>query len=56
MKELEKTKLAIWLVCELLNAEKKIMAIKMIRYMYSANLVDAKRFVDTLQAFKESDQ
>ena len=49
MSEIEKTILAVMITQELLKNEKKILAIKIIRFMYNANLSDAKHFVDRLE-------
>ena len=52
MSEIEKTLLAIVITNELLNASKKILAIKIVRLMYSINLKDAKELVDRIEALK----
>ena len=49
MSEIEKTILAVMIVSELLKAKKKILAIKIIRFMYGAGLINAKRLVDSLE-------
>ena len=55
MSEIEKAELAIMLTGELLKQNRKILAIKIIRYMYKANLPEAKRFVDKIQSLREKD-
>ncbi len=50
MSEIEKTILAVMIAGELLKVNKKILAIKIIRFMFQANLPDAKQLVDRLQA------
>ncbi|KKM75821.1 hypothetical protein LCGC14_1386310 [marine sediment metagenome] len=52
MSDIEKAILAIMIAQELLKADRKILAIKIIRFMYHANLPDAKQFVDSLQENK----
>ncbi len=47
--DIEKALLAIMIAQELLKADRKILAIKILRFMYHADLPDAKQFVDTLQ-------
>ena len=49
MNDIEKVILAVMVSQELLKINKKILAIKIIRFMYNANLPDAKQFVDRLQ-------
>lgn len=49
MGDLEKATLAVMIVQELLSIDRKILAIKIIRFMYSATLGCAKQFVDRLQ-------
>lgn len=49
MNDLEKADLAAWLTSQLLGHGKKILAIKMIRFMFDANLFDAKKFVDRFE-------
>ncbi len=49
MDDIEKATFMIMVVVELLKAERKIAAIKLVRYIYNANLVDAKHLVDTIQ-------
>ncbi|KKN32344.1 hypothetical protein LCGC14_0814940 [marine sediment metagenome] len=49
MNELEKAVLAVMITQELLKNEKKILAIKIIRFMYGADLRDGKDFVDRLE-------
>jgi ribosomal protein L7/L12 len=49
MTEMEKAVLAFLMVHELLKAEKKILAIKMVRFMYNANLADGKALVDMIE-------
>ena len=53
MTEIEKAELAIMLVDGLLKQDSKILAIKIVRFMYKANLVEAKRFVDKIQSLRE---
>ena len=50
MSEIEKALLALVITKELLTANKKILAIKIIRLMYNANLKDAKELVDRIEA------
>lgn len=49
MNEIEKAALAVMVTDELLSIDKKILAIKIIRFMYNAHLRDAKDFVDRLE-------
>lgn len=49
MTELEKALLAVMIVQELLPRTNRILAIKIIRFMYNATLRDAKDFVDRLE-------
>lgn len=49
MNELEKAITAVMIAQELLQNGKKILAIKIIRFMYNATLRDAKDFVDRLE-------
>lgn len=49
MNEIEKAVLAVMVVDELLKIDRKILAIKIIRFIYNANLRDAKDFVDRLE-------
>ena len=46
MTKIEKAVLAVMVTDELLSISKKILAIKIIRFMYDATLCDAKDFVD----------
>ncbi len=49
MNEIEKAVIATMVAQELLKIEKKILAIKIIRFMYSATLRDAVDFVNSLE-------
>lgn len=49
MSEIEKAVLAVMITNELLRNEKKILAIKIIRFMYNATLRDAMDFVNRLE-------
>ena len=53
MSEIEKAILAVMVADELLKRKQKILAIKIIRFMYNATLRDAKDFVDRLEAKDE---
>ena len=55
MSELEKTILAVKIVGELLKINKKILAVKIVRFMYPTGLPEAKEFVDSLQALIEAE-
>ena len=47
--DLEKADIAVTVVGELLSIEQKILAVKIIRYMYGASLAQAKKFVDSVE-------
>ena len=53
MNEIEKTVLAVMVTDELLERKQKILAIKIVRLMYSATLQEAKDFVDRLETKHE---
>ncbi len=55
MNEIEKAILAIMVTGELLRVKKKILAIKIVMFMYMANLKDAKAFVERIEAFASND-
>ena len=55
-KELEQARIAVFVASELLAVGKKILAIKMLRYMYGESLPSAKQFVDTVQAIMEESE
>ena len=50
MNEIEKARLAIMVTDELLERRQKMLAIKIVRFMYSATLQEAKDFVEGLEA------
>ncbi len=49
MSNIETARLAVMLVSELLIANKKILAVKVVRLIYDCGLVRAKNFVDEVQ-------
>ena len=53
MTEIEKAKFAVMFVGDLLSIEKKILAVKVVKYMYSTGLKNAKQFVDEIEALKK---
>ena len=50
MNEIEKAVLAVMVTDELLERKQKSLAIKIVRFMYNANLRDALDFVNRLEA------
>ncbi len=50
MNEIEKVKFAIMLAEDLLGADKKILALRLIKALYQTNLHEAKLFVDKIEA------
>ena len=53
MNDIEKASLAITVAGTLLEANKLLLAVKTVKYMYQSDLPDAKHFVDTLRNLKE---
>jgi ribosomal protein L7/L12 len=54
MTEMEKVILGNMIVYELLKNEKKILAVKIIRFMYDTGLPEAKEYIDYIQKIKEN--